>query len=113
MSPWVWLAGGYLLSVLIETPALWIGLSPVHSRGRKLFAGLWLTACTYPVVALIMPKLPPPYYPWAAEAFAPISECALFATAFRDARGRTLLRDCAAIVVANLASFAAGWWLFW
>jgi len=38
---------GYLFSILIETPILLIGLSPRHPLRRRVFAGVWLTACTY------------------------------------------------------------------
>jgi len=43
-SNWAFLPVGYLFSVLIETPVLLVGLSPRHPYGRRLFAGLWLTA---------------------------------------------------------------------
>jgi hypothetical protein len=116
MSAWEWLPRGYLLTVLIETPVLLAALSPIHSFRRRLFAGLWLTACSYPMVVLAMSRLPYPWYPWAAEGCAPLLECLLFAAAFGDGRGwrsRSLWRDCAAIVAANLASFAVGWRLWW
>src|SRR3981081_643435 len=60
MSPielWRFLPLGYLLSILIETPVLLLGLSSRHSLKRKLFAGVWLTACTYPIVTLVLPHL--------------------------------------------------------
>jgi hypothetical protein len=46
-----------------------------------------------------------------AEVFAPVAECVLFGLAFglKDADGKTTAwRDCAVIIVANLASFGAG-----
>ena len=60
MSPnelWRFLPLGYLLTILIETPILLIGLSGRHPFRRKLFAGVWLTACTYPIVVLVLPLL--------------------------------------------------------
>src|SRR5579885_2197690 len=112
---WLFLPFGYLFSVAIETPVLVFGLSPRHTLRRRLFAGLWLTACTYPIVALVLPALfegtSRAAYLVVAETFAPAAECALFWLAFgeRSERGRrSMWRDFAAIVAANLASFAAG-----
>jgi len=112
---WLFLPFGYLFSVAIETPVLVLGLSPRHTLRRRLFAGLWLTACTYPIVVLVMPALfdetSRALYLVVAETFAPAAECALFWLAFgeRSELGRrSMWRDFAAIVAANLASFAAG-----
>ena len=52
---WDFLLRGYLLTIMIELPILWFGLSPHHSRGTRLWAGCWLTACTYPIVILVLP----------------------------------------------------------
>lgn len=112
---WHFLLPGYLFSILIETPVLLVGLSRYHSVGRRLFAGAWLTACSYPIVVLVLPivmgNLPRGTYLWVAETFAPACECALFAAAFhrrssepRAARGW----DYFVILLANLASFSAG-----
>ncbi|MEO8649478.1 MAG: hypothetical protein ABI539_09960 [Acidobacteriota bacterium] len=112
---WYFFPFGYLLTILIETPILLIGLSTRISVAQKFFFGVWLTACTYPVVVLILPNLffgmPRWQYLFVAETFAPLAECALFWAAF--ARGRELpttdlLRSLAAIVAANLASFGIG-----
>jgi hypothetical protein len=110
---WLFLPFGYLLSILIETPVLLIGLSPRHSFGRRLFAGVWLTACTYPVVVLVLPPLLG--FDWAyllvAETFAPVAECALFWAAFgsrEEAWRPSMWRDFAVITLANLASFGFG-----
>jgi hypothetical protein len=112
---WAFLPVGYLVSVLIETPVLWFALSPRHSWQRRLFAGLWLTACSYPIVALVLPILfdgkPYGYYLALAESFAPMSECALFWVAFGDGRrwrDPSLARDLGAVVAANLCSFVVG-----
>jgi hypothetical protein len=99
---------GYALSVAVETPVLIVGLSRCHSRGVKLFAGFWLTACTYPIVVLTLPLLTSRYYIPAAETFAAVAECILFATLVQKWKWR----DMAAIVAANLASFIVGEILF-
>jgi hypothetical protein len=117
MSPnelWTFLPFGYLLTILIETPILLLALSPLHPRKRKLLAGLWLTACTYPVVVLVLPLLLAGYsrsvYLLVAETFAPVMECVLFWLAFGRPlrRPKVVGRDFGAIVLANLASFATG-----
>jgi hypothetical protein len=118
---WLWsfLLRGYLFSILVETPILLAGLSPRHSLGRRLFAGIWLTACTYPIVILVLPlcidlEESRTLYLWVAETFAPVAECALFWAAFgtREQWGRwSMWWDFAAITVANLASFGLGEWI--
>lgn len=138
MEPWLFLPIGYLFSVLIETPILLAGLSPCHSFKRKLFAGIWLTACTYPIVVIVLPQWFDPTddrvrYLIVAETFAPVAECLLFFLAFwqwspgfglnwvpekpgigdREATGdsralRSLIRDMIAVTAANLASFVLG-----
>jgi hypothetical protein len=113
---WAFLPAGYLLTVAIETPVLLVGLSRAHPAARRWAAGLWLTACTYPVVVLVLPlllgadraRLP---YLLVAETFAPAAECLLFGLAFHRGErlpGRQRLRDFAAIVAANLLSFGLG-----
>ena len=118
MSPselWRFLPLGYLLTILIETPILLVGLSRGHPLKRRLFAGVWLTACTYPIVVLVLPLLFAPdqrmSYLVVAETFAPVAECVLFWLAFgkHEAVGTTSMwRDFTAIIVANLASFGLG-----
>ena len=108
---WNFLPLGYAISVAIETPVLLLGLAPEHSLGRRLLAGVWLTACTYPVVILVLPVLFDPgsdrlRYLLFAETFAPIAECTLFCLAFRPLRKPA--RDCVVIILANLASFGLG-----
>ncbi len=112
---WVFLPKGYLFTTLIETPVLLIGLSPRHSWRRRVLAGIWLNACSYPVVAIAMPLcfgLEPPTYLAVAEVFAPVCECTLFALAFHDAQTprADCIRDLVTIVIANLASFLLGLW---
>lgn len=118
MSPlqlWRFLPLGYLLTIAIETPILFFALSPHHPKRHRLIAGLWLTACTYPIVTLVLPLLLENYsrgvYLLVAETFAPVAECLLFWLAFgsgAELGRRSMWRDFAAIVAANLASFVAG-----
>ena len=112
MSPyelWWFLPIGYLLTISIETPILFIGFSAHHSKRRRILAGLWLTACTYPIVTLVLPLLlidhSRAFYLLIAETFAPVAECVLFRLAFgKEAKWR----DFAVIVIANIASFLVG-----
>ena len=112
---WHFLPIGYLFSILIETPVLLIGLSQRHSLKRRLFAGVWLTACTYPIVVLVLPlalaNVSRAMYLVVAETFAPVAECILFWLAYGEAEqiGKaSMWRDFIAIVIANLASFLGG-----
>jgi len=110
VSPWeLWhfFPIGYLLTIAIETPILFFGLSSHHSKLRRVAAGFWLTACTYPIVVLVLPLLLSERWLFltVAETFAPLAECALFWLAFgKEATGR----DFVVIVIANVASFLAG-----
>jgi hypothetical protein len=112
---WLFLPLGYLFTVAIETPVLVLGFSKDVSLKERLFAGLWLTACTYPIVVLVLPILfasaRRDLYLLVAEVFAPLAECALFWLAFhnrKQEKRRNLLRNFAVIIVANLLSFGAG-----
>jgi hypothetical protein len=134
---WKFLPIGYALTIALETPILLIGLSRRHSIKRRLIAGIWLTACTYPIVILVLPLvIEPAFGRWAyvttAEIFAPLAECLLFWMAFGEREpgsnadsvslsdtppvrplnhtGETL-RDLIAIVVANVFSWLLGSWL--
>jgi hypothetical protein len=79
-------------------------------------AGLWLTACTYPIVSFALPILMLPAYPrWAylavGETFAPVAECTLFWLAYgsrAERWKRSMWQDLAVVVLANLASFLIG-----
>lgn len=113
MDGWSFLPAGYLITIALETPVLLLGLSAMHPWKRRLFAGLWLTACSYPIVVVVLPELLETrwLYLLVAETFAPLSECLLFLWLFRLGRkwqDRTVWRDMAAIVVANLVSFLVG-----
>jgi hypothetical protein len=118
MSPsdlWRFLLIGYPFTILIETPVLLLGLSKRHSIKRRIFAGVWLTACTYPIVVLVMPlmfaNVSRTIYLAVAETFAPVAECILFWLAYGEAEElgkRSMWQDLATIVIANLASFIGG-----
>ena len=112
---WRFFPLGYLLTIIVETPILVVGLSQRHPLRRRIIAGIWLTACTYPIVALVLPLILADYsrtvFLIVAEIFAPVTECILFWLAFgsRQEWGtKSMWRDFAVIVVANLASFAVG-----
>ena len=112
---WIFLPFGYLLTILIETPVLLVGISPKISLRQKLWCGVWLTACTYPIVVLVLPALMQDVsrnlYLLVAETFAPVGECFLFWLAFggrEDLTAKDWWRCLTAIVLANLASFGIG-----
>lgn len=118
MSPsdlWRFLPIGYLFTILIETPVLLVGLSRRHSVKRRLLAGVWLTACTYPIVVLVLPTIfvnsSRALYLLVAEVFAPAAECTLFWLAYGESEllgTKSMWQDLAVIVLANLASFLGG-----
>lgn len=114
-------AVAWALTVGIESVVLWFGLAPRHTAGTRVFAGLWLSSCTLPVVHFVFPALrglgvSAAGWIGLAELFAPVAECLLFALVLapgsaaahgvipRGERGR----DFAAIVAANLASVGVG-----
>jgi hypothetical protein len=104
---------GYAVTVLVETAVLLALVSRRHPVRVRVFAGVWLTACTYPVVWLVLPPLFAERWAYllVAETFAPASEGVLFWLAFARRRPpdrRATGRDLAAVVVANLASFGVG-----
>jgi hypothetical protein len=112
---WTFLPIGYLVSILVETPVLVVGLSRKVTLRQRLLCGVWLTACTYPVVVLVMPMLFSEWQRWqyllVAEIFAPVAECTLFWLAFRgneSFKRRDWLDSFVAITIANLASFGVG-----
>jgi hypothetical protein len=110
------MAVGYLLTISIETPVLLVGVSRRHPIRNRLFAGVWLTACTYPILWLVLPQLIDPaehrtLYLAIGETFVPIAECFLFWLAFGKTEPRSrraTVRDMAAVTLANLLSFALG-----
>jgi hypothetical protein len=111
---WAFLPVGYLVTILIETPVLLVGLTRKLSLKQRALCGVWLTACTYPIVVLVLPTLfygqSRLVYLAVAETFAPLAECVLFWLAFRGRHftGDDWVRSCVAIIIANLASFGLG-----
>ncbi len=110
---WRFLIPGYFFSIAIETPVLLIGLSRPHSFKRRLVAGFWLTACSYPIVVVAMPLVigfNSPYYIPIAETFAALGEAALFALAFHtpEIKRADRIRDWIAVIAANLCSYLIG-----
>jgi hypothetical protein len=106
---------GYLVTILIETPVLLFGLSSKITPRQRLWCGAWLTACTYPIVVLVLPAIffeqSRALYLAVAEIFAPVAECVLFWLAFRSngtLETRDWVRCFIAIMIANLASFGFG-----
>jgi hypothetical protein len=116
-DPWVFLVVGYVFTISIEAPVLYLGLSAQHPPSMRLFAGVWLTACTYPIVVLVVPEIFSPHeerllYLLVAESIAHFGECLLFYLVFRPLR--QFWRDMIAVFMANLLSFAMGeliWWI--
>jgi hypothetical protein len=103
----------YLLTITVETAVLLVGLSRRHPVRVRVFAGVWLSACTYPVVWLVLPALFEDRwaYLFVAETFAPIAECGLFWTAFvrtHPPDRRATVSDMLAVIAANLSSFGVG-----
>jgi hypothetical protein len=112
---WYFLPIGYLTTIAIETIVLIFLLPPKLSLKQKILCGIWLTACTYPVVVLVLPPLLMDYsralYLVVAETFAPVGECLFFWLAFRgrqDFAKNVWTRSFIAIILANLASFGIG-----
>ena len=106
---------GYLITIAIETLVLVVLLSRRHSLRVRLFARVWLTLCTYPIVWLVLPPLFTPeqrsWYLLVAETFAPLAEVILFwlALSRRLPSDHNATRsDTFVIVLANLCSFALG-----
>ncbi len=111
---WRFLPFGYLLTVLIESPLLLLFL-PKLSLRQKLWNGVWLTACTYPIVVLVLPAWMMLFsrgtYLLIAETFAPLTECWVFWLAkpsMQPYERRDWVVSFAAIILANLASFVVG-----
>lgn len=117
---WQFLPFGYLATVAVELPILYFLLPGAIGARARAATGFWLTACTYPVVVLVLPALMFGFdritYLVVAETFAPAAECVLFWLAFRgrDALDRAAwVRSFLVITVANLASFGIGEVLNW
>ncbi len=114
-SLWYFLPVGYLATVLIELPLLVFLLPKEIGVRSRIACGFWLTACTYPIVVLVLPALMSEFsrqsFLIVAETFAPVAECLLFWAVFRGAGSLDLkgwVRSFLVILIANLASFGIG-----
>jgi len=110
-NPWWFLPIGYVLTISIETPILCLGLSREHPFSRRFWCGVWLTACTYPIVVLVIPQfisIDDDYlaYLLVAETVAHFGECALFYAAFQPLKQPW--RDMLVVFGANFASCLFG-----
>ena len=112
---WYFLPIGYVTTVFIETIVLIFLLTPKLSLRQKILCGIWLTACTYPIVVLVLPPLLMEYsrglYLLVAESFAHFGECVIFWLAFREREDFTKndwLWCFLGILSANFASFSIG-----
>ena len=111
---WKFLPIGYLFTILIETPVLLIALPKKVSITQRLSLGVWLTACTYPIVVLVLPAIffgqSRASYLVVAETFAPVGECFLFWLAYcnHGLLPGDWVRSFIVIAIANLASFGLG-----
>lgn len=112
---WYFLPVGYIATVAVELPLLIFLLPRQVSLKARIACGFWLTACTYPIVVLVLPTLMYGFsrttYLLVAETFAPVAECALFWLAFRNRKlldTASWVRAFLAIAIANLASFGLG-----
>src|SRR5437763_10572916 len=76
---WRFLPIGYLFTIAIETPVLLLGLPKNIPVRQRAWLGVWLTACTYPIVVLVLPTVlygqERAGYLLIAETFAPLAEC--------------------------------------
>ena len=105
----------YVFTIAVETLVLLVGLARRHPLWERLFAGVWLTACTLPLLWLVLPAVLPlenrRVFLAVGETLVPLAECALFYLAFQRGRGltrRERWQDWVVIVLANLASFGLG-----
>jgi hypothetical protein len=106
----------YLVTIAVETAILVVALSPRHPLKHRIFAGVWLTACTYPILWLVLPSFIDPQqhralYEWVGETFVAVAECLLFWVAFGRTEPRTrryFVQDMLAVILANVASYKFG-----
>jgi hypothetical protein len=106
----------FAITIGVEAPVLLVGLSSRHKLAVRLFAAVWLTACTYPLLALVLPVLMNPHrfpliYMTVGESFVVVAEITLFWLTFIAPSpwgNNGMARDIAAITSANIASFGLG-----
>ena len=104
---------GYLATVALEAPWLLLGLSKDRTIAQRIIASFWLTACTYPVVAVVLPLLLSRSlnywgYLVVAEGFAILTECSLYHYAFRSIHASSRHQDTIVITTANICSLTIG-----
>lgn len=110
------MARGYAFTITVEALVLLVGLSKPHSYARRVAAGVWLPACLYPFLWLLLPHFidftrQRPIFASVGEIFISFAKCGLFYLAFQHGRGltrREQARDWLAISLANFTSFALG-----
>ena len=106
---------GYCVTVVVELPILYVGLSRKHTRSERVTAGFLLTAFTYPMVILVLPGL---FTLWGvhsrtallllAETYAPIAEVLFFRCFLNQRLLAKPDRNAVVILAANLSSFLLG-----
>lgn len=104
VGPW------YLLTVLLESPFVIVGIKNHTVKTRVIWAFL-LTAATYPFVTLVFPRLMPDYgsYVITSEVFAATAEPLLFWICMdRKTERRDAIRNAVLIFAANVFSFLCG-----
>jgi hypothetical protein len=122
---WRWVPLGVVLTVALELPVLLVGLSPwMRSRwraapphptvGQRCAAAVWLTAVTYPIVAVALPLVLWPRAPYAiyvgvAEAFAITGECLLYRTVWGGTRSDLVVVAMANVVSATVGMLVTAW----
>ncbi|WP_291988558.1 hypothetical protein [Luteitalea sp.] len=122
---WRWVPLGFVLTVALELPVLLVGLSPWgRSRwraapphptvGQRGAAAVWLTAVTYPIVAVALPLVLWPRAPYAiyvgvAEAFAITGECLLYRKVWGGTRSDLVVVAMANVVSATVGMLVTAW----
>lgn len=109
----VQLSLGFVLFIGIESSILIACLRKQYAKTQLIFAGVWLTFCTYPVINLLLATLlgHTPFYYAISALMAPLVEFILFWIAFESDRrffDARLLHALFAIATANIASFTCG-----
>jgi hypothetical protein len=125
---WRVLLLGYCLFVAIELPIFLLALSARNDRRQRIFSALWLTACSFPLVILVMPAFIDMFVPkdWHGPVntmqialITPIVECLLFWMLTRpldepnspQVSQAEWIHDLFVIVFANVLSFFAWWYI--
>jgi hypothetical protein len=79
---------GYLITILVETPILLVVFLQKSHSSKNCYAAFWLTACTYPIVVLVLPAIffdqSRALYLTVAETFAPSESASCFGLRFES-----------------------------